>query len=95
MKDKSLITLKYTVIFLNIILILGFIIFAVFLTKKLTKSTSCKDSVHIVDNLDNVLVEFSQEHMFVIEKYTKKLYVSTYDNCRGELINKIELRNAK
>ncbi|MBT4921902.1 MAG: hypothetical protein HON23_02685 [Rickettsiales bacterium] len=90
MKDKSLTTLKFTVIILNVILILGFLVFVV-LSAKLIKQSKCKNFSYVADDPSNVKISFAGKRMFVIEKYGEEIYSTVLDNCSGELINKIKV----
>ncbi|MBT4989306.1 MAG: hypothetical protein HOM96_02050 [Rickettsiales bacterium] len=90
MKDKSLNTLKFTVIFLNLVLIAGFILFVVISIKFVAKS-ECKDFHYVVDDINNVKISFSGKKMFIIENYGDEVYSTALDNCDGRLINKIKV----
>lgn len=92
MRDRSLTTLKFTVIFLNIILILGFMVFSVLSVKFVTKS-KCENFNFLVDDTKNVKISFDQNKMFVVEKKGDELYGSVLNNCDGKLINQIRVSN--
>ncbi len=91
MKDKALKTLKFMVIFLNLILIFGVVFFIVTAVKLIAKS-ECDNFHYLANDQRNVKISFSEQSIFIEEKIDDDFIISVLDNCSGELQNKITVK---
>ena len=93
MKDKSLIILKYTVILLNIILILGFIFFVYSLFNKILYKSKCDNYEITLNDINNAEMIYDDDRIIIVEKKPKNLYIRYIDSCNGEAINNIVIKS--
>ncbi|MBL6784863.1 MAG: hypothetical protein ISQ32_01000 [Rickettsiales bacterium] len=91
MKDRSLKALKFTVIFMNFVLIAGFVLFVIIAVKFVTKS-KCKNFDYYVDDIDNVKLSFSDKKIYIIQNTNNEIYLEVLDHCNGSKINHLKLK---